>query len=493
MEEFNIYQDIAERTGGDIYIGVVGPVRTGKSTFIKKFMDLLVLPNIKKGYDHERTTDELPQSGGGRTIMTTEPKFVPDEATTISIDEAISFRVRLVDCVGYTVPGALGYENESGHPRMVMTPWFDHEIPFQDAAELGTKRVIEDHSTIGLVVTTDGSITDLPRENYITGEERVVKELKALGKPFLIVLNSTNPNGSNARKLADSLKSKYGVPVIPIDCLRMKKDDINYILQEILYEFPILEIRLKMPEWLDSLDLNHWLSKEYRRTIRESVQNINRLRDVEFTVNGLQESEYAHEVYLEEMNLGEGAATIAINLENRLFFDLLEEFTGHAIKGDRDLFALVQELSYAKKEYDRVKRALLDVEEYGYGIVTPQLEEMVFDEPELIQRGLQFGVKLRAKAPSIHMIRADITTEVTPVVGTEKQCEELIIYLTEEFELNPAAIWDSDFLGRSLHDLVKEGIQNKLHRMPENARDKLKDTLQKIINEGSGGLICIIL
>ncbi|AZR74825.1 stage IV sporulation protein A [Anoxybacter fermentans] len=493
MEEFNIYQDIAERTGGDIYIGVVGPVRTGKSTFIKKFMDLLVLPNIKKGYNLERATDELPQSGGGRTIMTTEPKFIPDKATTITLHDALSFRVRLVDCVGYTVPGALGYEDENGRPRMVMTPWFDHEIPFQDAAELGTQRVIEDHATIGLVVTTDGSITDLPRENYIKAEERVVNELKELGKPFLIALNSTDPENPKTQKLANSLRVKYGVPVVPINCLRLTKEDITYLLQEILYEFPVAEIRIRMPEWMDTLDSNHWLSQEYDQVIKNAVYPIRRLRDIDQAVTGLSECKYTKEVILEELNLGEGNATISVNLEDHLFYQLLEEFTGHSIKGDSDLFALVQELSYAKKEYDRVAKALLDVEEYGYGIVTPQLEEMVFDEPELIERGNQFGVKLRAKAPSIHMIRADITTEVTPVVGTEKQCEELIQYLTEEFQRNPSAIWDSDFLGRSLHDLVKEGIQNKLHRMPENAREKLKDTLQKIINEGSGGLICIIL
>lgn len=493
MEEFNIYQDIAERTGGDIYIGVVGPVRTGKSTFIKKFMDLLVLPNIKKGYDYDRTIDELPQSGGGKTIMTTEPKFVPDEATTITLNDALSFRVRLVDCVGYTVPGALGYEDEHSKPRMVRTPWYEYEIPFQEAAELGTHRVIQDHSTIGLVVTTDGSITELPRENYVKAEERVITELKELGKPFLIALNSTDPNGPNARRLADSLRVKYGVPVIPIDCQRLKREDITYILQEILYEFPVREIRIKMPDWTDSLRSDHWLSQEYKRVIREAVFAIQRLRDVDQAVTGLAECEHTREVILEELNLGEGAATISVVLQNQLFYQLMEEFTGQPIRGDHDLFALIQELSYAKREYDRVARALMDVEEYGYGIVAPQIEEMVFDEPEMIRRGTQFGVKLRAKAPSIHMIRADITTEVTPVVGTEKQCEELIQYLTEEFELNPSAIWDSEFLGRTLHDLVKEGIQNKLYRMPENARDKIQDTLQKIINEGTGGLICIIL
>ena len=493
MEEFNIYHDIAERTGGDIYIGVVGPVRTGKSTFIKKFMDLFVLPNIKNSYDLDRAIDELPQSGGGRTIMTTEPKFIPDEAAKVSLNDALNFRVRLVDCVGYTVPNALGYEDENGEARMVMTPWFDHEIPFQDAAELGTQRVIQDHTTIGLVMTTDGSITDLPRENYIKPEERVINELKELGKPFLIALNSTDPDNPNTRKLAENLKVKYGVPVVPINCLKLEKDDITYILQEILYEFPVTEMRIKMPEWVDTLETSHWLSKEYYDVINQAVKPVQKLRDIDQVVTGLSEASHTRDVMLDELNLGLGSATITINLEGDLFYDLLEEFTGHSIRGDDDLFALVQELSYAKKEYDRVAKALMDVEEHGYGVVTPQLEEMIFDEPSLIERGNQFGVKLRANAPSIHMIRADISTEVTPVVGTEKQCEELIQFLTDEFQQNPNAIWDSDFLGRSLHDLVKEGIQNKLYRMPDNAREKLRDTLQKIINDGSGGLICIIL
>ncbi|SJZ54128.1 stage IV sporulation protein A [Selenihalanaerobacter shriftii] len=492
MEEYNIYQDISDRTGGDIYIGVVGPVRTGKSTFIKKFMDLLVLPNIKDEYDKERTQDELPQSGGGRTIMTTEPKFVPNEGTEIELDEKLNFRVRLVDCVGYKVDGALGYEEEDG-PRMVITPWYEEAIPFQEAAEMGTKKVIEDHSTIGLVVTTDGSITELPRQSYIAAEERVISELENLGKPYIIALNSTHPHGQAAQELKEELEEKYNKPVIPIDCDNLSENNITHLLQEILYEFPLREINIQLPLWIDELDSDHWLSQEVTDSINTSLDDVIRLRDIEVGLNNLADYQYTKEVFLEEMDLGTGTTNISIGMQDNLFYDIIEEVTGLEIEGEHELFNLIQELSTAKKEYDRVAEALTEVEEKGYGIVKPEIEDLVFDEPELIKRGGGFGVKLTASAPSIHMIRADINTEVSPVVGTEKQCEELIDFLQEEFDDNPDAIWETDFLGRSLHDLVKDGITNKLYRMPENAQHKLQDTLQKIVNEGSGGLICIIL
>ncbi|MGM0471170.1 MAG: stage IV sporulation protein A [Bacillota bacterium] len=492
MEEYNIYQDIAARTGGDIYIGVVGPVRTGKSTFIKQFMDLLVLPNMEDEYERERTQDELPQSGAGRTIMTTEPKFIPNEGTKIELDENLDFRVRLVDCVGYQVDGALGYEEEDG-PRMVVTPWFDDAIPFQEAAELGTKKVIEEHSTIGLVVTTDGSITELSRESYIAAEERVISELEELGKPYLITLNTTDPNSQRVARLKEELEEKYNKPVIPIDCANLSGADISELLQEILYEFPIREINVDLPLWIDELTGEHWLSEELNESVNDALADVVRLRDIEAGLNNLADYEYAQEIILENMDLGFGLAEININLQEQLFYDVINEETGLEIEGEHHLFNLIQELSTAKEKYDKVAQALLEVEEKGYGIVQPQLDDLVFDEPELIKRGGQFGVKLNASAPSIHMIRADINTEVSPVVGTEKQCEELIDFLQEEFEENPSAIWDTDFLGRSLHGLVRDGIQNKLYRMPGNAQDKLQDTLQKVVNEGSGGLICIIL
>ncbi|PRX31001.1 stage IV sporulation protein A [Orenia metallireducens] len=492
MERFDIYQDIATRTNGDIYVGVVGPVRTGKSTFIKKFMDLLVLPNMSDEYDRERTRDELPQSGEGRTIMTTEPKFVPNRATEISLDENVDFKIRLVDCVGYRVDGALGYEEEDG-PRMVTTPWFEEAIPFQKAAEIGTQKVIQDHSTIGLVITTDGTITDLSRESYTEAEERVIRELNELGKPFIIALNSANPGSVETQELAQKLEEKYNKRVLPISCRDLKGEDISNLLQEVLYEFPLKEINLDLPLWIDELEDTHWLSVDVNNSINESIQDIYTLRDINNLVDSLGGSENAQRVYISDMDLGSGTANLNFDLKDELFYQVLEEMTDLEIKGEHNLFNLIKELSVVKKEYDQISDALTKVKETGYGIVTPKIEDLLFDEPELIKRGGHFGVKLRASAPSIHMIRADINTEVSPVVGTEKQCEELIEFFATEFEENPDAIWQSDFLGRSLHDLVKDGINQKLYRMPINAQEKLQDTLQKIINEGSGGLICIIL
>ncbi len=493
MKEFDLYQDIARRTGGDIYLGIVGPVRTGKSTFIKEFMELLVLPNIKEDYQLERAQDELPQSGGGRTVTTTEPKFVPNEAIQVELNNTLSFKVRLVDCVGYSVPGALGYEEEDNSPRMVNTPWFEEAIPFQEASELGTQKVIQDHSTIGLVVTTDGSITEIPRGNYIKAEERVIGELRELGKPFVVILNTITPEDEKTKQLAEQLTDKYGVAVIPLDCACLSEDDINHLLHQILYEFPVREIHINLPRWMEELEEEHWLAVECNTKINESFVSVNRLRDIDSSLQKLQEYEQAQQVRLERLNLGTGAAEINIRLQENLFYEVLEEYTGHEIRGDHQLFSLIQELSFAKKEYDRLAQALLEVEEKGYGVVLPSLDDLTFDQPELIKRGNQFGVKLKASAPSVHLIKAEIMTEVSPVVGTEKQCEEVITFLREEFERNPEAIWDSDFLGKSLHDLVSDGIRNKCQRMPENAQKKLQDTLQKIVNEGSGGLICIIL
>lgn len=492
MEEYDIYSDIALRTNGDIYIGVVGPVRSGKSTFVKQFMDQLVLPMIDDKFIKERTQDELPQSSAGKMIMTTEPKFVPEEAINISVDNNISFNVRLIDCVGYTVPGATGYEDEDS-PRMVSTPWFDREIPFQEAAEVGTKKVINEHSTIGLVVTTDGSFTGIPRHNFVMAEERIIDELKQIGKPFVVTLNSKNPNSKKTKKLQEKLSEKYEVPIMIIDGLNLKKNDIHNILKQVLYEFPIKEFYIDLPQWMNNLNQDHWLKSNYHETIQKSVEKVNKIRDVDQAVEILADNEYTQEVYLESVNPGEGLAKIQIGLPDRLFYDVIEEFSGFEIVDEGELLELIKELSYAQKEYDRLAEALEQVEEQGYGIVTPSLVDMSFDEPELIQRGNQFGVKLKASAPSIHMIRADINAEVSPVVGTEKKSEEIIQFLEKDFDENPAAIWETEFLGRSLHDLIQEGISNKLYRMPKSAQVKLKDTVEKIVNDGSGGLICIIL
>lgn len=492
MEKFDIIKDLAERTGGDIYIGVVGPVRTGKSTFIKRFMDLFVLPNIKNSYDKERAKDELPQSAAGRTIMTTEPKFVPDEAVDISVGESIRLGVRLVDCVGYTVRGANGYEDESG-PRMVNTPWFDAPVPFNEAAELGTRKVIADHSTIGLVVTTDGSITDIPRDQYIPAEERVIKELQELGKPFAVILNSMKPYSEETRDLATTLSEKYGIPVVPANCLEMSATEIESILGEVLYEFPVVEVNVDLPQWVLALDDDHWLRCKLGSAVMDMVSSITKIRDVKSALESLKSHDFIDGFDLLVMDLGTGTVDIEVFAPKELYYDVLEEFTGIAIDSEHALMSVMKDLSHAKKEYDKLADALREVKELGYGIVAPRLDEITFEDPEIIRHGNRFGVKLKATAPSLHIIRADIQTEVTPFVGTEKQGEEMVKRLTDEFESNPERIWSSDFLGKSLHELMKEGIQSKLYKMPDNAQVKLQETLQKIVNEGSGGLICIIL
>lgn len=492
MERFDLLKDIAERTNGDIYIGVVGPVRSGKSTFIKKFMEKIVLPHIENVHDKNRTKDELPQSGAGKTITTAEPKFIPNEAVELKIKDNVKFRVRIVDCVGYTVKGALGYEDENG-PRMVSTPWFDKPIPFQEAAELGTRKVISDHSTIGLVVTTDGSITEIPRESYKEPEERIIAELKELDKPFIVILNTTMPREEKTKELKQEMEQKYQVPVIPADCSDLDQDDIYTILQEVLYEFFVKEININMPKWINALEEDYWLKKSFLNAVKEISNTINKLRDIEKAVMAFNEYDFVDKAVLEEMDLGTGVANIKIEPKEGLFYKILSETSGFEITGDDQLIRLMKELSIAKREYDKIAGALEKVKDTGYGIVPPFLEEMVLEEPEIIRHGSKFGVKLKASAPSIHMIKADIQTEVSPIVGTEKQSEELVNYLLNEFESDPKKIWESNIFGKSLHDLVREGIQNKLNHMPETAQMKLQETLQRIINEGSGGLICIIL
>lgn len=491
MERFDIFRDIAERTSGEIYIGVVGPVRTGKSTFIKRFMELMVLPNISNVYDHERARDELPQSGAGKTIMTTEPKFVPDEAIPLVV-ENVEFKVRLVDCVGYTVEGALGYLDESG-PRMVITPWSATPVTFQEAAEMGTRKVIQDHSTIGLVVTTDGSITDLPRGPYIQAEERVVNELSELDKPFIVLLNSTHPQAEETRQIALELSERYLVPVIPVDCLRMEQNDVAQIIQEILKMFPVQEIRINFPAWLEELALGHWLRETYERAVFSAVERVEKVKDVDQALDLLSTTENMDAVLLKRVDLGQGVVELSISPPPGLFYQILQEMTGLKLEDDGDLLKIIRELAETQKEYTKVSGALKQVREIGYGLVHPDLEEIEFAEPELIRQGSRCGVRIKASAPSYHFIKADIHTEVVPVVGTEKQGEEFVHFLSEEFEKNPEGIWKTEFFGKTLHDLVKEGIQSKLLRMPVNAQEKLQETLSKIINEGSGGLICIII
>ena len=488
----DIYSDIRMRTGGDIYIGVVGPVRTGKSTFIKKFMDEIVIPNIDDENRRERAKDELPQSASGRTIMTTEPKFIPENAVEIRLPDNAHFRVRMIDCVGYIVPGSLGYI-ENDQPRMVKTPWFDREIPFNMAAEIGTQKVITEHSTIGLVVTTDGSISEIEREDYAEAEGRVINELKALNKPFIVLLNSTDPQGETAQNLAGELAEKYGVPVIPVNCLELDEDTIKSILSVVLREFPLREVRVELPGWLMELDADHWLRREIFDSIADAANGLSKVRDVSTFAQAVEKCGYIADSSVSSLDLALGSANVGAEIEHGMFYKVLAEKTGLKIENQEDLMRSVTELSSAKQSYDRLRDALDEVEATGYGIVMPTIDELKLEEPEIMRQGGKYGVRLKASAPSIHMMKANINTEVAPLVGSESQSEDLVMYLLKEFEENPTKIWESNIFGKSLHELVNEGLHNKLFRMPTDARMKLQETLEKVINEGCSGLICIIL
>ncbi len=492
MVEYNIYQDIAERTNGDLYLGVVGPVRTGKSTFIKNFMNTMVIPNIENNYNRERAMDELPQSAGGRMIMTTEPKFIPNEAVEIRIDDNLCLKTRLIDCVGYIVDSALGYiENEN--PRMVMTPWSDEPMPFAKAAEIGTQKVICDHSTVGIVVTCDGSITDIAKEDYVVAEERVINELKSIGKPFIVILNSINPMSDQCEKYKLEMEEKYGVSVIPINCMELSENDVNNIVKNLLLAFPITEVAINLPDWVDAIDSSHPLKVELQQFIMETICEPLRLSDTNKLSELISCCSLADSVEISDINMVDGSVTINLNLPKQLFYKIINEMTNFEIGSEEDLMYLLKEMSDVKKKYDKVASALTEVSQKGYGIVSPSIDELTLEEPEIVKQGSRFGVRLKASAPSIHMIRADIETEVSPIVGTEKQSEELVHYLLNEFEVDPKKIWESNIFGKSLHELVNEGLHNKLYRMPDDAQMKMQETLQKIINEGSGGLICIIL
>ncbi|MET1249810.1 stage IV sporulation protein A [Sporolactobacillus sp. STCC-11] len=492
LERVDIFKDIAERTGGDIYLGVVGAVRTGKSTFIKKFMELVVLPNIEDEADRVRAKDELPQSAAGKQIMTTEPKFIPNHAVKVTVEEGLDVNIRVVDCVGYAVKSAKGFEDENG-PRMVHTPWYDEPIPFQEAAEIGTRKVIQEHSTLGVVVTTDGSIGEIGRDDYVEAEERIVDELKEVGKPFILIINSTHPYHPETEALRKELSEKYDIPVLAQSVENMTEHDINNILREALFEFPVLEVNVNLPSWVMVLKDEHWLRKSYEDAVKETVKDIKRLRDVDRVVGSFGQYDFIENAQLSGIEMGKGTAEIDLFAPDNLYDQVLKEVVGVEIRGKDHLLQLMQEFAHAKREYDQVADALQMVKQTGYGIAAPSISDMSLDEPEIIKQGSRFGVRLKAVAPSIHMIKVDVQSEFAPIIGTEKQSEELVRYLMQDFEDDPLSIWNSDIFGRSLNSIVREGISAKLALMPENARYKLKETLERIINEGSGGLIAIIL
>ncbi len=491
MTEMGIYGDIASRTGGDIYIGVVGPVRTGKSTLIKRFTEHLILPNLESDAVRQRARDEMPQSASGRTVMTTEPKFVPETAANIPLDDGVSCRIKLIDCVGYIVQGAMGLI-EDGAPRMVVSPWSEDPIPFEEAAEIGTRKVIREHSTIGVVVTTDGSIGELPREAYTDAESRVVKELKEIKKPFVVVLNSVNPASARTVALANQLEEQYDVPVLPVNCLEMNEKDIKDILRGVLYEFPVRELRFSLPSWLDVLGDDEELKRMLYNNINDCVGTIKRVGEIREGVE-LLNSESDAEATLKLLDLGKGSAKIDLRLPDKLFYSILGEKSGFEIENERALLTLMKDLSETKRKYDKFASAIDDVMNDGYGVVMPSIDELTLEEPEIVKRAGGYGVKLKASAPSIHLMKANIETEVNPIVGTESQSEELVSFLLKEFESDPGSIWETNMFGKSLHELVSEGLNSKLAHMPDSARTKIAGTVTRIINEGSGGLICILL
>lgn len=488
--ESSIYKDIEKRTGGDIYMGVVGPCRTGKSTFIKKFMDTLVLPTLDGGYEKQRVIDELPQSGDGKTIMTTQPKFVPNEAVAISLGDNITFKVRLVDCVGYMIDGAIG-NLEDEKPRMINTPWSDAPMPFEQAADIGTKKVITDHSTVGIVITTDGSITDIDRENYVSAENRVVEELKALGKPFIIIINSKEPAGEKAVSLKKELGDKYDMPVMVLDVMKMDMGDIEGILKNILYEFPIKTISFNMPSWISALSRDHHVITDLLNTINDSLGSLSKMRDHEVLVEKLKENEDFSAPKVKEMALGKGAVIYDLDADNTLFYKVMEEESGFKIENDYHLMTILKDLIYAKKQYDKVKSALESSYTNGYGIISPSLDEIDLKEPQMLKQGSKYAVKLFANAPNIHLIRTDVTTEVCPIIGTEKQSTDVLEFLNAQFEENKDDIWQANIFGKSLQEVVAEGLAGK--NMPDDAREKLTRAMQKMVNQGKGHLICFVV
>lgn len=491
MEKSEIIKNIAARSGGDIYLGVVGAVRTGKSTFIKRMVETLVVPNIEDEYERKRALDEIPQSAAGKTIMTTEPKFVPNNAAKIGIDD-FSCNIRLIDCVGYVIDKAVGAEDDNG-PRMVKTPWYNEEIPFVEAAEVGTEKVIKEHSTIGIVVTTDGSIGEFDRSDYLEAENRVISELKSIGKPFIVILNSAHPTLPETERLADSLKEEYNVPVMPISVEAMTEKDMYDILKEALYEFPVLEVKVNMPEWIAILNHEHKIKKEYIKCIKESVVEVDKLRDIDSITSHFLDNPMIEKSYLSEVDPSTGIVTINLTAPSNLYNETLTEIINVDVKNKADLLSLFQDFNIAKKEYDQIKYALKMVKQTGYGVAVPSLDDMKLNTPEVVKQGPRYGVKLKAIAPSIHMIRVDVESTFEPIIGSEVQSKELIDYLMKDYKTDPKSIWGSEIFGRSLDNIVQEGIQSKINLMPDNIRLKLQQTLTKVVNKGSNNMIAIVI
>lgn len=491
MDQFHVYKDIKARTGGEIYIGVVGPVRTGKSTFIKRFMELMVLPNMEDEHNRNQTRDELPQSAAGKTIMTTEPKFIPKEAAKIELEDGIQAKVRLIDCVGFMVDGAAGHiENDA--ERLVRTPWYDHEIPFTKAAEIGTRKVINDHSTIGIVVTTDGTIGELKHPSYLAAEERTIQELKNLKKPFVVLLNSTRPYSDETVELAKGMSQKYGVSVIPTNCEQLKKEDIYHILESVLLEFPVTQMDFFIPKWLEILPSGHWLKSGVIQTVKEVVHQVSQMKDITSKLLAVA-SDAIQGMRVNRMDMSDGRISIGVQIDDGYYYQILSDYVGLPIEGEYQLMQTLSSLAQMQKEYEKVQNALNQVRLRGYGVVTPERSEIILDEPQVIKHGNKYGVKMKAEAPSINMIKAHIETEIAPIVGSEQQAEDLIAYIRQNARESEEGIWNTNIFGKSIEQIVEDGIQAKVSQMTEDCQMKLQDTLQKIINDSNGGMICIII
>ncbi len=491
LGQFDVYNDIQARTGGEIYIGVVGPVRTGKSTFIKRFMDLLVIPNIADVHSRERAVDELPQSAAGKTIMTTEPKFIPKEAAVLSLDDETKVKIRLIDCVGYMVEGASGHI-ENQHERMVKTPWYDHEIPFTQAAEIGTKKVINDHSTIGIVVTTDGSFGDLPRANYKAAEAKTIEELKHLGKPFIVLLNTNRPYSNETLKIAEDISDEYDVTVMPVNCEQLRKEDINNIMENVVSVFPITEVDFYMPKWAEMLPPDHWLKVDLIHAVKDLFDNITQVKDAR-NANLSTDSAYVKRFKVDNVDMQSGAVQVSVEFDDLYYYQILSDLIGVPISGEYQLISTLRELAAKKTEFEKVSAAASQVRAKGYGVVSPLKGEITIQEPEVMKHGNKYGVKIKASAPSIHMIKADILTEVAPIVGSEEQAKDLIQYITENAKDNPEGIWETNIFGKTIRQLVDDGINAKINKLTDESQLKLQETMQKIINDSNGGLICIII